>query len=111
MANQLQRQIQEEIDRESMTEKRINNGLKRVLKVFKQYKLVNSVDQGDIVLVYNKIDTEYFNVIYIDDEVKTNIKNTTDPNQVLFFIKHKSNRNSKQQVLSDLSKRRFIKQK
>ena len=111
MDNQLQRQIQEEMEREAIAERKINNGLKRVLKSFKQYKLVNSIDEGDIVLIFNKKDTEYFDVILIDDEVKEAVKNNTDTNQVLFFIKPKNDRNSKLQALADINKKRFIKQK
>ena len=111
MDNQLQRQIQEEMDREARAERKINNGLKRVLKNFRQYKLVNTIDEGEIVLIFNKKDTEYFDVILIDDEVKQAIKNNTDPNNVIFFIKHKNNRNSKIQALADISKKRFVKTK
>ena len=111
MDNQLQRQIQEEMDREARVERRINNGLKRVLKNFKQYKLVNTIDEEEIVLVFNKKDFEYFDVILIDDEVKKAVKNNTDSNQVIFFIKPKNNRNSKLQALADISKKRFVKQK
>ena len=111
MNNQLQRQIQEEIDQEARVERKINNGLKRVLKNFKQYKLVNTIDEGEIVLILNKIDTEYFDVILIDDEVKQAIKNDTDSNNVIFFIKPKNRRNSKLQALADISKKRFVKQK
>ena len=111
MDNQLQRQIQEEMDREARVERKINNGLKRVLKNFKQYKLVNTIDEGEIVLIFNKKDTEYFDVILIDDEVKQAIKNDTDPNHVIFFIKPKNNRNSKLQALADISKKRFVKRK
>ena len=111
MDNQLQRQIQEEMDREARVERKINNGLKRVLKNFKQYKLVNTIDEGEIVLIFNKKDTEYFDVILIDDEVKQPIKNNTDPNNVIFFIKPKNNRNSKLQAHADISKKRFVKRK
>ena len=111
MDNQLQRQIQEEIDQEAMAERRINNVLKRVFRYFKQYKLVNTIDEGVIALIFNKKDTEYFDVILIDDEVKEAIKNDTDPNLVIFFIKPKNNRNNKLQALADINKKRFIKQK
>ena len=111
MNNQLQRQIQEEIDQEAMAERRINNGLKRVFRYFKQYKLVNTIDEGEIVLIFNKKDTEYFDVILIDDEVKEVVKNNTDTNSVIFFIKPKNSRNSRLQALADISKKRFVKQK
>ena len=111
MDNQLQRQIQEEIDQEARVERKINNGLKRVLKKFRQYKLVNTIDEGDIALIFDKRDIEHFNVILVDDEVKEKIKNDTNQNYVIFFIKHKNNRNSKIQALADISKKRFVKTK
>ena len=111
MDNQLQRQIQEEMEREAMIERKINNGLKRVLKNFKQCKLVNTIDEGELVLIFNKKDVEYFDVILIDDVVKEAIKNDRDSNKVIFFIKPKNNRNSKLQSLADISKKRFVKKK
>ena len=54
MNNQLQRQIQDEINQEAMIERKINNVLKRVLKDFRQYKLVDTVDEGELLLIFNK---------------------------------------------------------
>ena len=54
MDNQLQRQIQEEIDQEARIERKINNGLRRVLNNFKQYKLVKTIDECEIILIFNK---------------------------------------------------------
>ena len=111
MNNQLQRQIQDEINQEAIIERKINNGLKRVLKNFKQYKLVNTIDEGEILLIFNKKSVEHFSVILIDDEVKEEVKNNTDSNYVIFFIRPKTNRNSRLQALADIDKRRFVKQK
>ena len=41
MDNQLQRQIQEEMDREVIIEKQIKNTLNKFLKKHKQFKLVD----------------------------------------------------------------------
>ena len=102
MDNQLQ---------ETMAEKRINNSIKRVLKHFPQYKLVSSIDEGDVALIFDKKDTEHFIVLHNDDEAKENIKNNTDPQIVVFFLKLKNRRNSKQQVLADIHNKKFLKQK
>ena len=111
MNNQLQRQIQDEINQEAIIERKINNGLKRVLKNFKQYKLVNNIDEGEILLIFNKKSVEHFSVILINDKVKEEVKNNTDSNYVIFFIKPKNSRNSRLQSLADIDKRRFIKHK
>ena len=111
MSNQLQRQIQDEINQEVIIERKINNGFKRVLKNFPQYKQVNTIEEGEIVIIFNKKNTEYFDVILIDDEVKRKIKNNTDTNYIPFFIKPKNRRNSKLQALADINKKRFVKQK
>ena len=111
MNNQLQRQIQDEINQEAIIERKINNGLKRVLKNFKQYKLVNSIDEGEILLIFNKKSVEHFSVILINDKVKEEVKNNTDSNYVIFFIRPKNNHNSRLQSLADIDKRRFIKHK
>ena len=64
MANQLQIQ------------NKINNGLKRILGSFRQYKLVDTIEEGDILLAFYENDPEYFDVIFIDDEVKNAVKNS-----------------------------------
>ena len=109
MANQLQRQIQEEIHREVKIEKRINNSVKRFFKMFKQYKLVNSVEQSDVVLIFDKKDPEYFNILLNDDGVKSFLTNNPQPNYVLVFVKNKNKHNTKLHVLSDILNKRFLK--
>ena len=109
MDNQLQRQIQEEIEREVRVERKINNGLKRILKNFPQYKLVDNIDEGEIVLIFNKNYIEHFSVILLDDEVKEEVKNNFDSNYAIFFIKPKNRRNSRLQAHADIDKRRFMK--
>ena len=109
MNNQLQRQIQEEINREAKIERKINNGLKRILKNIPQYKLADNIDEGEIVIVFNKDYLDYLSVFLIDDEVKEEVKNNFDSKYVLFFIKPKNKRNSRLQAHTDIDKRRFIK--
>ena len=92
-----------------MIERKINKGLKRVLKNFKQYKLVDTIDEGEILLIFSKKYLDYFSSILIDDDVKEEYKNITDSNYVIFFIRPKNRRNSRLQALADIDKRRFIK--
>ena len=106
---QLRKQIQEEMDREAMAEKRINNTIKRFFKMFKQYKLVNSIDQSDVILVFDKTDPEYFNILLNDDKVKSFLTDNPQPKYVLVFIKNKNNHNTKLYVLSDIMSKKFYK--
>ena len=48
------------MDSQLQMQRRINNCLERVLKSFKQYYQVPTIDEGDIVLVFNEKDVEYF---------------------------------------------------
>ena len=110
MNNTLHSQIQEEMEREEMIERKINNALKRVLKRFRQYKLVNTIDEGEILLIFNKKYAHQFSVILIDNDVKEEVKNNTDSNYVIYFIRPKNNHNSRLQALTDIDKLRFLKQ-
>ena len=87
---------------------KINNGVKRVLKRFKNYKLVDTIEEGHILLVFYRDDIEHFDVIRIDDEVKKFVSESIDNNFVLFYLCHKNNRNAERAVLSDITSRRFI---
>ena len=95
MANQLQIQ------------NKINNGLKRILGSFRQYKLVDTIEEGDILLAFYENDPEYFDVIFIDDEVKNAVKNSENTNCYMFFIRNKNRRNAKRQALADIDRKRF----
>ena len=56
MDNQLQRQIQEEMDREVIIERQIKNRLKIFFKKHRQFKLVDKQENSDAVLIFNKND-------------------------------------------------------
>ena len=94
-----------------LTDRKINNGIKRVLKQFPQYKRVDSIDQGDIAVILDKKDMEYFTVAYIDSDIKEMITNNRYPFNIVVFLKHKTCRNTKQAVLADITKKKFLKQK
>ena len=109
MSNQLRRQIEKEMEKEAIEERRINNSVKRFFKMFKQYKLVNSVEQSDVVLIFDKTDPEYFNILLTDDGVKSFLNNNLQPSYVLVYVKNKNKHNAKLHVLSDVLKKRFLK--
>ena len=102
MDNQLQRQIQEEMEREEMIVRRINNSMKRFFKMFKQYKEVTTIDQSDVVLIFNKTDIEHFNVFMTDENVKNYFKTNINPNYLFVYIKSKNKHNVKTMVVSNL---------
>ena len=101
MDNQLQRQIQEEMEREEMIVRRINNSIKRFFKMFKQYKEVTTIDQSDIVLIFNKTDIEHFNFFMTDENVKNYFKTNINPNYLFVYIKSKNKHNVKTMVVSN----------
>ena len=109
MNNQLRRQIQEEIDQEAMVERRINNSIKRFFKMFKQYKEVTTIDQSDVVLIFDKTDIEYFNVFMTDENVKNYFKTNINPNYLFVYVKSKNKHDAKTMVVSNiLNKKCFI---
>ena len=92
-------------------ERRIKNGLERVLKSFKQYYLVPTIEEGDVILVFNKKDIEYFEIFVIDDNIKNHIKDNEFADNIrLYFMRNKNRRNARRQALADVSKRRFYRQ-
>ena len=109
MNNQLRRQIQEEIDQEAMVERRINNSIKRFFKMFKQYKEVTTIDQSDVVLMFDKSDIKYFNVFMTDENVKNYFKTNINPNHVFVYIKSKNKHDAKTMVVSNILTRMFYK--
>ena len=109
MDNQLQRQIQEEMDREAMVERRIKNSIKRFFKMFKQYKEVTTIDQSDVVLIFDKTDIEYFNVFMTDENVKNYFKTNINPNYLFVYVKSKNKHDAKTMVVSNILTRMFYK--
>ena len=99
------------MDSQLQIKRRINNALERVLKSFKQYYLVPTIEEGDIILAFNEKDPIYFEIFLVEDNVKNRVKNNEfDDNIKLYFIRNKNRRNAKRQALADIAKRRFYKQ-
>ena len=94
-----------------MIERKINNGLKRVLKSFKQYKLVDNIDEALLLILFNKETAHQFSVILMDDELKKLVKNDLYPNYVVYFLKPKNKHNSRLQAISNLDKGKFVARK
>ena len=98
-------------DKLQMIEKRINNAIKRILKLFPQYKLVNNIEQGDVAITFDKKDLEYFTIVHIDSKFKEKVISLTNETEVIIFLKHKNSRNTNNNVISDITKKKFLKQK
>ena len=90
MANQLQlqRQIQEEIDREAKIDRLIESKLKRFLKHTKNLKQVYRQEDCDAIMIFDRDDLTSVHTFYIDDP-KEEI-NFPD-RSTIFFLKIKTN--------------------
>ena len=106
MDNQLQRQIQEEMDRELIIEKQIKNTLKRFLKKHKQFKLVNKKENSDAVIIFRKDDIGRFQFALTNGE---NPFSYIDPSsQHLLDIYYLKNKNTHDKHLASFG---YIKKK
>ena len=92
----------------SVNEKRIKNGLKRILKRFPQYKRVDDIDDADLAIIYHVDDNEKFQVAIIDFYIKKYIRNETNEKIKTFYLKHKNQRNRKQLVINDVVRNHFM---
>ena len=92
----------------SESEKRINNSLKRIRKKFPQYKLVDNLDDGDIVVTYFINDTQKFGVSIINSSIKEKIINERDENIIHYYLRHKNQRNKKQLIIGDVERNHFM---
>ena len=91
----------------SVSEKRIKNSLKRILKKFPQYKSVDVIDNADLAVIYNITDTEKFQILAINSQNKERLKNETREFLKVFYFKHKNQRNRRQLVNNDVDKKHF----
>ena len=87
----------------SVFEKRIGNGIKRILKNFPQYKRVDNIDDADLAVVFTA-DTDKFYVITIGPDNKERLR--SEPK--IFCLKHKNPRNRRRLVDNDISKHHFM---
>ena len=91
MANQLQlqRQIQEEIDREAMFEEKLNKCFKQFLRGNKQFYQVNQIEGCHAVLIYKKELPLKVDLRIYDPENPINEIFFSSP-YFLFFLKYKN---------------------
>ena len=94
MANQLQlqRQIQEEIDREAKIDRMIESKIRRFLKHTKNLKQVYRQEDCDTIMIFNRDDLTYAHAFYICDpkeEINFHDRST------IFYFKNKNKHDSK----------------
>ena len=94
MANQLQlqRQIQEEIDREAKIDRLIELKFKRFLKHTKNLKQVYRQEDCDTIMIFNRDDLTYVHTIYINNSKE---KIDFSDRSIIFYLKNKNKPDSK----------------
>ena len=107
MANQLQlqRQIQEEIDREVMLEEKINKCFKDFLKNNKQFYQVKQIEDCNAVLIFKKelpikLDLRIYDPKNPIDEIFFSLPYS------LFFLKYKNKHDSKSHIRTYIKERK-----
>ena len=95
MANQLQlqRQIQQEMDREAKIDKLIEKEMKKFLKVNKQYYIVNKVEKCDSILYFDR--RTFPLIIKFNPNNSLTIKEINDNNYTKIFLENKNPHDAK----------------
>ena len=91
-----------------MDERIRKNSIKRILKNFPQYKIVDNIDNADLAVIYDADDMEKFNVLILNPINKNEIKNNNNEKLTFFYLRHKNERNRRQIVINDVDKKHFM---
>ena len=89
----------------SVYERRLKNGIKRILKKFPQYERVENIDDADIAVIFTA-DTYDFYIITIDPINKESLKKLIYLK--VFYLKHTNPRNRRQLVSNDVGRKHFL---
>ena len=92
----------------SVSEKRTKNGIKRIFKKFPQYKRVVDIDDADLAIIYHADDTEKFKILIINSSNREDLRNETNEKIIIFYLKHKNQRNRKQLIINDVDRNHFM---
>ena len=92
-------------------ERRVKNSIKRILKKFPQYKVVDNIDNADLMLIYDVNDTERFRMVVLDSNNKEKLRNLTPEELRIFYLKHKNPRDRRQLVNGNIDRNHFVLQK
>ena len=99
----LLQQIQQEINREAIIDKRIDRIVKRFLKdpIYRKYRVVPTKPQADAILVLDRNDLSNFYVIFNKDtETLSPFENA--PTIKLVFLKNKKTHDKRNTTLGDI---------
>ena len=92
----------------SLNERKIKNGIKRILKRFPQYKRVDDIDDADLVVIYRDDDINRFHVVILNSINKEELKNNDNEKTTLLYLRHKNDRNKRQNIINDVDKKHFM---
>ena len=92
----------------SLNERKIKNGIKRILKRFPQYKRVDDIDDADLVVIYRDDDINRFHVVILNSINKEKLKNNDNEKTTLLYLRHKNDRNRRQNIINDVDKKHFM---
>ena len=99
----LQRQIEEEIQREAKIDKTIENIKKRFLRqpTNRKYRIVSTRKEADAALLFNRLDLSKYNIV-LNAEVLEICENK--PNVTTIFLKNKNPHDAKASTYGDIRK-------
>ena len=96
---------------ELQQERKIKNGLERVLKQFKHYYLVPTIEESDLILIFDNKEIEHFNIYLNEEKIFNYIKNNEfEDNIKIYFLRNRNRRDAKKQAVKDILRRRFYRQ-
>ena len=82
-----------------------------MLKGFPQYKRVDDMDDADLVVIYREDDINRFHVVILNPIKKEELKNNDNEKTTLLYLRHRNDRNRRQNVINDVDKKHFMPQK
>ena len=89
-------------------ERRVKNNIKKILKKFPQYKVVDNIDNADLMVIYDVNDTERFRMVVLDYNDKEKLRNGEPEELKIFYLKHKNPRNTRQLVNGNIGRNHFV---
>ena len=91
----------------SFSERRIKNSIKRIVKRFPQYKIVNNINDADIAVLFSIDDTVKCEMILLDSDNRKTIVNAPFEELRVYYLKHKNPRDRRQLTNLDIVKQHF----
>ena len=91
-----------------MEERIKRNSIKRILKNFPQYKLVDNIDDADLAVIYDFDEKEKFKILILDPDNRNRIKNNDNEKLSFFFLRHKNERNRRRIIINNVDKKHFM---